>query len=88
MHGDMIDARELCKRVVKYVLEGLVVAMAALVLPKQKPDMEAALALGLVAAATMCVVEVFSPNNVMANAVRSGAGMGVGFGLVGFPGGL
>lgn len=88
MNTDMIDSRELCKRVVKYVLEGLVVAMAALVLPKQKPDLEAALALGLVAAAIFAVLDMFAPNTVMATAARQGAGLGVGFNLVGFPGGL
>ena len=59
----MLDARELCKRVVKYVLEGLMVAFAALVLPKQKPDLEAAFALALVAAATFAVLDLFAPNS-------------------------
>ena len=47
-----LDAKELCKRVCKYVLEGLVVAFSAIVLPNKKPDLEAAFALALVAAAT------------------------------------
>ena len=37
----MLDSRELCKRVVKYVLEGLMVAFAALVIPQKntlKPE--------------------------------------------------
>ena len=88
MHTDLLDARELCKRVVKYVLEGLVVAMAALVLPKQKPDLEAALALGLVSASVFAVLDLFAPNAIMANAARQGAGLGVGLNMVGFPGGL
>ena len=39
-----MDSRELCKRVVKYVLEGLVVAIAAILLPSNtKPNFEAAI---------------------------------------------
>ena len=34
-----MDSRELCKRVVKYVLEGLIVAIAAIILPKNKFDL-------------------------------------------------
>lgn len=83
-----IDTKELCKRVVKYVLEGLVVAFAAVVLPKQKPDLEAALALALVAAATFAVLDLFAPNSSIANAARQGAGFGLGANLVGFPQGL
>ena len=84
MHGDMIDARELCKRVVKYVLEGLVVAMAALVLPKQKPDMDAAICLGLVSASVVATHDLFAPNAIMANSARQGAGFLMGANLVGF----
>jgi hypothetical protein len=83
-----VDTKELCKRVVKYVLEGLVVAFAAVVLPKQKPDLEAAFALALVAAATFAVLDLFAPNSSIATAARQGAGFGLGANLVGFPQGL
>ena len=83
-----VDTKELCKRVVKYVLEGLVVAFAAVVLPKQKPDLEAAFALALVAAATFAVLDLFAPNSSIATAARQGAGFGLGANLVGFPKGL
>ena len=83
-----LDTKELCKRVVKYVLEGLVVAFAAVVLPKQKPDLEAAFALALVAAATFAVLDLFAPNSSIASAARQGAGFGLGANLVGFPRGF
>lgn len=83
-----VDTKELCKRVVKYVLEGLIVAFAAVVLPKQKPDLEAAFALALVAAATFAVLDLFAPNSSIATAARQGAGFGLGANLVGFPQGL
>ena len=80
-----VDSRELSKRICKYVLEGLVVAFAAIVLPNKKPDLEAAFALALVAAATFAILDLFAPNSPMGTAVRQGAGFGIGANLVGFP---
>jgi hypothetical protein len=78
---DTIDSRELCKRVVKYILEGLVVGFACLVLPKQKPDFEACIQLALVAAATFAILDLFAPS--ISQSTRQGAGLGIGLGLVG-----
>jgi ABC-type Co2+ transport system permease subunit len=78
---DSIDSRELCKRVVKYILEGLCVAFAAMVLPKQKIDIEAVFALGLVAAATFAILDLFSPTAGIAS--RYGVGGALGVGLAG-----
>ncbi len=81
------------KRVVKYSLEGLMVAFAALVIPKKqalKP--EDILSLALVAAATFAVLDLLAPTNAdgvedtkIADAARFGAGAGIGAKLVGFP---
>lgn len=76
-----IDGRELCKRVVKYVLEGLMVMFAAIVLPRHKPDLEAVFALGLVAAATFAILDMFASD--VGSAARSGAGFSIGANLVG-----
>lgn len=78
-------ANEVCKRAVKYILEGFVVAFAALVLPKKKFDIEEALALALVAACTFAVLDLFAPNSSLGHASRMGAGFGLGANLVGFP---
>ena len=84
------DARELCKRVVKYVLEGLMVAFAALVLPQKSLKMEDVLGLALVAAATFAILDMLAPNDSdmskIADSARMGAGFGIGANLVGFPG--
>ena len=80
---DSINSRELCKRVVKYVLQGLVVAIAAILLPKQKPDFEAIIALALVAACTFAIVDTLMPS--MSYPVTLGAGFGIGASLVNFP---
>ena len=78
-----LDTRELCKRVIKYVLEGLMVAFAALVLPQKKMKVEDVLGLALVAAATFAVLDMYAPNT--AATARQGAGFGIGANLVGFP---
>ena len=80
-----MDARELCKRVVKYVLEGLVVAIAAILLPKNKPDFEAVIALALVAACTFAIVDTLMPS--LSAPLNMGVGFGIGANLVNFPGG-
>ena len=80
-----MDARELCKRVVKYILEGLVVAIAAILLPKNKPDFEAVIALALVAASTFAIVDTMMPS--LSTPLNMGVGFGIGANLVNFPGG-
>jgi hypothetical protein len=78
-------SKEVCKRAIKYIVEGFVVAFAALVLPKNKFDLEEALALALVAAATFAVLDLFAPNSQLGVGYRMGAGFGLGAKLVGFP---
>ena len=78
-----MDSRELCKRVVKYVLEGLIVAIAAIILPKNKFDFEAVIALALVAASTFAIIDTMMPS--LSHPVNMGVGFGIGANLVGFP---
>ena len=80
-----VDAREICKRVVKYVLQGLVVAFAAVVLPKRTPDLEEAFTLAIVASAVFAILDILAPNSGLGDAARQGAGLGLGFQLVKFP---
>tara|TARA_B100000242_G_C42851938_1_gene395544 strand:- start:156 stop:410 length:255 start_codon:yes stop_codon:yes gene_type:complete len=78
-----IDAKEVATRMLKYFVEGLVVAVAAWVMPGKKSDPVDVICLGLVAAATFSLLDLFAPS--VAVSARSGAGMGVGANLVGFP---
>ena len=73
------DSRELCRRVVKYLLMGTIIAVCALVLPKQKLDIESITAL---AGATFAIIDTFIPS--MTFPVQLGAGFGIGANLVGF----
>lgn len=88
MHGERssykIDFSEVLTRMVKYLLEGLVVAFAAYAVPQIKLDLAEVATIALVAAASFSVLDFFSPS--MANAARFGAGAGIGLNLVGMPG--
>ena len=80
------DFNELVKRAIKYIIEGLAVALVALLIPRKQLNVEEIVIIALTAAATFSVLDVFAP--AFAASSRSGAGMGIGFNLVGFPGGL
>lgn len=79
----MFDVQELVKRVVKYLIEGVVVAIVAFSIPKQALNIEEITIIGLVAALTFSILDVFVP--AMGATARTGAGFGIGANLVGFP---
>ena len=82
----MLDFGELIKRAVKYLVEGLIVALAAYAIPKKALNMDEVALIALTAAATFSILDTYVPS--MAVSARSGAGFGIGAYLVGFPGGL
>jgi ABC-type Co2+ transport system permease subunit len=82
----MFNTNELIKRIIKYVVEGLMIAVAAYVIPKKSLNLEEIGCLALTAAATFAILDTYIPS--MGVSARSGAGFGLGANLVGFPGGL
>jgi ABC-type Co2+ transport system permease subunit len=82
----MFDITELIKRVVKYLIEGLMVAIAAFAIPKRSLNLEEIALIALTAAATFAILDTYVPS--MGMTARGGAGFGIGANLVGFPGGL
>lgn len=77
----MFDLNELMKRAIKYLIEGLVVALAAFAIPKKQLNLEEIIIIALTAAATFSILDVFIP--AMASSARGGAGFGIGANLVG-----
>jgi ABC-type Co2+ transport system permease subunit len=77
------DFAELVKRAIKYLVEGLVVAIVAVLVPKKALNVEEIIIISLTAAATFSILDVFIPS--MGSSVRQGAGLGLGFNLVKFP---
>lgn len=82
MYG-VLDFQELVKRVVKYLVEGVVVAIVAFSVPKKQLNIEEIIVIALVAAATFSILDVFVP--AMGQTARTGAGFGIGANLVKFP---
>jgi len=77
----MLDLNELVKRAIKYLIEGLVVALAAFAIPKKQLNVEEIVIIALTAAATFSILDVFIPS--MGSSARGGAGFGIGANLVG-----
>ena len=75
-----MNHHELCKRVVKLLTMGLVVAFASLLIGRTK-NMEDALMLALIASAMYGVLEQFAPN--IATNAKLGTGFALGSSLVG-----
>ena len=81
--SNILDIGELVRRIVKYVIEGIMVAIAAYAIPKRSLNFDEIMLVALTAAATFSVLDTYVPS--MAVAARSGAGFGMGANLVGFP---
>jgi ABC-type Co2+ transport system permease subunit len=80
------DFGELVKRAVKYIIEGIMVAIAAYVIPKQSLKVDEIALISLSAAAIFSILDTYIPS--MGVTARSGAGFGIGANLVKFPGGF
>jgi len=81
--AQMLDLGELVRRAVKYLVEGLMVALAAFAIPKKSLNLDEIALIALTAAATFSILDTYVPS--MAVSARSGAGFGIGANLVGFP---
>jgi hypothetical protein len=77
------DVGDLVMRVVKYLLEGLAVAVAAFVLPGKTLKFGEVAMIALVATATFAILDIYAPS--VGSSARTGAGFGIGANLVGFP---
>ena len=82
----LINIGELVKRIIKYLVEGLMVAIAAYAIPKRSLNIEEIVLIALTAAATFSILDTYVPS--MGVSARSGAGFGIGANLVKFPGGF
>ena len=81
-----VNVSELVRRCIKYLVEGLMVAIAAYAIPKRSLNMEEIILIALTAAATFSILDTYVPT--MGVTARSGAGFGIGANLVRFPGGF
>ena len=84
--GGFLDIGEFVKRTLKYLVEGLIVAIAAYVIPAKRLKLDETLLIALVAAATFSILDTYVPS--IGITTRAGTGFGIGANLVGFPMGL
>jgi len=82
MNG-FIDIAELVKRIIKYLVMGLMLAIASYAIPKRSLNIEEIVLIALTAAATFSILDTYIPS--MGVSARSGAGFGIGASLVGWP---
>jgi len=78
-----LDMQEIVKRIIKYLVEGIMVAIAAFVIPQRTLKMDEVILIALTAAATFSILDTYVPS--LAVSARTGAGFGIGANLVGFP---
>ena len=78
----MFNVGELIKRIVKYMIEGFMVAVVAYVIPKKSLNLEEIALLALTAAATFAILDSYIPS--MGVSARQGTGLGVGLHIAGF----
>jgi len=86
--SSLVNVNELVKRIIKYLVEGLMVAIAAYAIPKARNalNIEEIIFIAATAAATFSILDTYIPS--MGVSARSGAGFGIGANLVGWPGGF
>ena len=76
------DFQEITTRLMKYIMEGAAVGIVATILPTNPLKWQEALIIALVAACMFAILDVLAPS--IGGSVRQGAGLGLGFNLVGF----
>lgn len=74
----------LVKNSLKYLLEGLAVAVAAKYIPSRNVSLNEVLMIALTAALTFFVLDMFAPT--VGAGARLGSGFGIGGNMVGFGG--
>jgi hypothetical protein len=87
---DSFDLKEIGRRAIKYLVEGLMVAIAAYFIPKKGKNgqsllsIEEVLMIAFTAAATFALLDMYAPS--IGGTARQGAGFGIGASIVNWPG--
>ncbi len=77
------DFQEVFTRIVKYLIEGTVVALVAMFLPSKGLTPGEILVLALSAASIFAILDLLAP--AIASSTRTGVGLGIGFNMIGLP---
>lgn len=75
------DTNEFVKRIIKYLVQGFMVAIAAYAIPKHSLNLEEITLLALTAAATFSILDTYVP--AIGASARTGTGLGIGLQIAG-----
>lgn len=78
------DFNEAAKRLIRYLLEGLVVGLAVQLIAHKKINLNEIVLIGVTASAILSLLDTFSPT--VSSGARSGMGAGLGLQTVGYNG--
>jgi hypothetical protein len=78
-----INVSQVITSVLKYLIEGLAIAIVAYAVPQKKLKLNEVATIALVGGATFAILDMYAPG-ATADAARMGAGFGIGGNLVGF----
>jgi hypothetical protein len=80
--GINVSLAEVVSNLLKYLIEGLAIAIVAYALPAKKLKIDEVAMIAVTGAATFAILDMYAPG--ASGAARMGAGFGVGGNLVGF----
>ena len=83
MNIEQMDVNDLVTRVIKYLVEGIAVALALVFIPRKALPYDEVLTVTVLAAVVFAILDIFAPS--IGVTARQGAGFGIGANLVGFP---
>ena len=74
------DGREVIRRIIKYILEGIAVSISAYFVGRGKLDSKEIIMIGITAALVFAILDMYTP--VASFGARAGAGLALGYGTV------
>lgn len=81
-----VDFKEIIKRTIKYLIEGIVVGAVAYFITKHRVDFKDVVMIGVTAAFVFAILDIYSPT--VSLGARFGAGFGIGQALFGVTPGI
>ena len=79
-----INVHMVVSRVIKYLVEGGAVALAAYYIPRKQMNLQEIVMIAITAAAVFAILDLYAPS--VGLAARHGAGFGIGASQVGYTG--
>jgi hypothetical protein len=76
-----VDIQEVIRRAIKYLVEGLAVAVAAFYIPRKQLNLQTIAMIAATAAASLAILDSLAPS--IGSHARHGAGFGIGASMVG-----